>query len=261
MGNKVAVVTGSTRGIGAGIAEALMREGFYVVLSGTGEEAQQKALLEQYRVKGYGCDYVRCNIQHDVQRKELIEIVTARYQKIDLFVNNAGISVKRRADLLEVTEESLDELLNVNLKGTFFLNQLCAKAMIAYQTKAQSADEAYAPKIVNVSSISAYTSSTPRGEYCISKAGVSMASQLFADRLSAHNIPVFEVRPGIILTDMTSGVRDKYEKMIAEGVTPIKRFGLPEDVGKCVAAIGGGYFDFCTGQVFNVDGGFSIRRL
>lgn len=261
MDKKIAVVTGARRGIGYGIALELLKEGFFVVLSATRPAEECVELLEDLRYKGFQeqCDYVKCNIQFADDRDNLINTVIERYKKIDLLVNNAGISVKQRGDLLDVTEQSMDELLDVNLKGTFFLSQRCAKEMIRRREVAE--DAGYLPKIINISSVSATTSSTQRGEYCISKAGLSMVSLLFADRLAEYCIPVFEVRPGIILTDMTSVVRDKYEAMIQQGLTPTKRFGQPEDVGKCVAAISKGYFDFSTGQVFHVDGGFSIRRL
>ena len=173
-------------------------------------------------------------------------------------VNNAGVAPNVRLDLLETTEESFDRLMGINLKGTFFMCQLAANTMIEMQ---QQGLEDYTPRIVNISSMSAYTSSVNRGEYCISKAGISMTTQLFADRLAEYGIPVFEVRPGIIQTDMTAGVSEKYQKLIEGGVTPIRRFGQPADVANCVAAAVSGLLDFATGQVLNADGGFHIRRL
>jgi len=173
-------------------------------------------------------------------------------------VNNAGVAPRVRLDILETTEESFDFLINVNLRGTFFMCQAAANLMRGYQARGV---EDYTPRIVNIASMSSYTSSTNRGEYCISKAGISMVTQLFADKLAEDGIPVFEVRPGIIQTDMTATVTEKYQKLIDGGVTPIRRFGQPEDVANCVMAAVSGRLDFATGQVLNADGGFHIRRL
>ena len=173
-------------------------------------------------------------------------------------MNNAGVAPSARLDLLETTGESMDRLLDVNLKGTFFMCQQAANRMIAMQGRGL---DDYTPRIINIGSMSAYTSSVNRGEYCVSKAGLSMVTMLFADRLAEYGVPVFEVRPGIIRTDMTAGVAAKYEKLIADGVTPIRRFGTPADVAGCVLAAAGGLLDFATGQVLNADGGFHIRRL
>ena len=175
-----------------------------------------------------------------------------------MLVNNAGVAPTVRLDLLETTEDSFDRLMQINLKGTFFMCQLAARMMIDMQGKGL---EDYTPRLVNISSMSAYTSSTSRGEYCVSKAGISMTTQLFADRLAEYGIPVFEVRPGIIQTDMTAGVTEKYQKLIDGGITPIKRFGQPADVANCVCAAVSGLLDFAAGQVLNADGGFHIRRL
>jgi len=175
-----------------------------------------------------------------------------------VLVNNAGIAPRKRLDILETTSDSVDALLDINLKGTFFMCQAAANTMIGLLDRGL---EGYSPRLVNISSMSAYTSSVSRGEYCISKAGISMVTKLFADRLAEYGIPVFEVRPGIILTEMTSSVKEKYARMIDEGVTPIRRFGLPEDVAACVEAACSGLLDFATGQVLNADGGFHIRRL
>ena len=247
---KVAIVTGSTRGIGRGIAQALLREGYQVVCSGT-RPSPVTALPE-------GAVYIGCNIADTAQRQTLIAGTLERFGRLDVLVNNAGMAPRVRRDILETTEESFDEVLGVNLRGTFFLCQLAARAMLELQTR-DLPD--YAPRIVNIGSMSAYTSSTSRGEYCISKAGVSMVTQLFADRLAEAGIPVFEVRPGIIATDMTSVVHEKYEKLISEGLTPIRRFGTPEDVAKMVVACCSGLLDFTSGQVLDADGGFHLRRL
>ena len=178
--------------------------------------------------------------------------------RVDLLVNNAGVACEKRLDILETTEESFDRLLRINTKGTFFMCRLFARHMIEQKQK----DAEYVPRIVNISSVSAYTSSVSRGEYCISKAGISMVTKLFADRLAEYGIPVFEVRPGIIATDMTECVKEKYDRMISEeGITPIRRWGTPEDVANCVLAAASGLLDFGTGTVLNADGGFHIRRL
>ena len=186
------------------------------------------------------------------------------FGRIDLLVNNAGMGPRTRMDILETTEESYDEVMNVNLKGPFFLSQLVARTMLE-QLETGPAETngggSHAPQIINIGSISAYTSSPARGEYCISKAGVGMMTLLFADRLAESGINVCEVRPGIVETDMTSTVKEKYDKLIGDGLTPIRRWGQPEDVGKAVAALAEGLFPFSTGAVLDVDGGFHMHRL
>ncbi len=253
---KIALVTGSRRGIGLGIARALGNEGYFVVLSATAPSDEE--VVGRLSAEGIGCAYVACDISKTEDRARLLDQITEEYGRLDLLVNNAGVAPKIRLGILETTEESFDRLLDVNLKGTFFMCQQGANRMIAMQRQGL---EDYRPRIVNISSVSAYASSVNRGEYCISKAGISMTTQLFADRLAEYGIPVFEVRPGIILTDMTAGVAEQYQKRIDEGVTPIRRFGQPEDVADCVLAAASGRLDFATGQVLNADGGFHIRRL
>ncbi|NLK39082.1 MAG: 3-ketoacyl-ACP reductase [Clostridiales bacterium] len=238
---RIAVVTGSGRGIGNAIASTLEREGVTVVYSDLSEELPG--------VK----NYVKCDISSAEDRKGLLEKVMAKFGRVDILVNNAGVSPKVRMNILDTTEESFDRLIRINLKSTFFMCQLFANQMIR-----QGGDGC---KIINISSVSSYASSVERGEYCISKAGISMTTQLFAHRLAEYGISVFEVRPGIIKTDMTAPVTEKYEKLIAEGITPIKRFGLPQDVANCVLGLCSGLFDFSTGQIINADGGFHIRRF
>ena len=200
----------------------------------------------------------RCDISDEGEVNRVIGDAIEKLGKIDLLVNNAGVACEKRLDILETTEESFDRLLRINTKGTFFMCRLFARHMIEQKQK----DAEYVPRIVNISSVSAYTSSVSRGEYCISKAGISMVTKLFADRLAEYGIPVFEVRPGIIATDMTECVKEKYDRMISEeGITPIRRWGTPEDVANCVLAAAGGLLDFGTGTVLNADGGFHIRRL
>lgn len=246
---KVAIVTGSSRGIGRGIADQLASGGYTVVYSGTKRERPSDL--------AHSADYFPCNIALDAERRALIGHAIETYGRLDVLVNNAGVAPLQRMDLLDMTEESFDRVLGINLKGTHFMCQLAANAML----EGQKSLEHYAPRIVNIGSISAYTSSTARGEYCISKAGVAMVTQLFADRLAAAGIPVFEVRPGIIDTDMTHVVHDKYEAMIAGGLLPVPRFGRPEDVGNMVLACCSGLLDYAAGQVLNADGGFALRRL
>ena len=258
MEQKVASVTGSRRGIGLAIAAALAAKGYRVVLSGVSGEAETQDILAGLRASGADVDYIQCDISRRGDRLNFVERIRERYGRLDLHVNNAGTAPRERLDLLETTEESYDFLMDTNLKGTFFMCQGVAKAMIAMKSRGL---RDYAPRIVNIASISSYASSTNRGEYCVSKAGISMVTALFADRLAEYGIPVFEVRPGIIQTDMTAGVREAYEKRIAEGLTPIRRMGRPEDVADCVLAIESGLLDFATGQVLNADGGFHIRRL
>jgi len=241
----VAVVTGSTRGIGKAIAERLEREGYTVVYSS--EQSDNGGLP----------NYIQCDISNAAHRQHLCDEVLRKFGRADCLVNNAGVAPLERVDLLQTSEESFRRVLGINLEGTFFLSQVFAREMIRLGETLQG----YTPRIVNISSISAYTSSIERGEYCISKAGVAMVTQLFAHRLAEHGIGVFEVRPGVIATDMTAPVTAKYEALIEDGLTPTRRMGQPDDIASCVAAICRGDFDFSTGQVFNIDGGFHFRRL
>ncbi|MCI8623604.1 MAG: 3-ketoacyl-ACP reductase [Provencibacterium sp.] len=258
MAKKVAVVTGSRRGIGLGIARALAEEGYQTVLSAVSAPEQAEDLIQELTGEGLAVCYIPCDISKKADRERLLDTVLAQYGRLDVLVNNAGVAPVERLDLLETTEESFERLLRINCEGTFFMAQAAANRMIALQKKGL---EDYHPRMVNVASISSYTSSTSRGEYCVSKAGISMVTTLFADRLAEYGIPVFEVRPGIIMTDMTAGVAEKYQKLIDGGLTPIKRFGQPEDVANCVKAAVSGLLDFATGTVLNADGGFHIRRL
>lgn len=245
---KVAFVSGATRGIGRAIADRLHGCGYRVLYSGTRPE--RPADLPENR------DYIGCNITDADQRKAAFEFIDQRYGRLDVLVNNAGVAPLVRQDILQMTEESFDRVMDINLKGTLFMCQLAANYMLSHRENWEDC-----PRIVNIGSISAYTSSTARGEYCISKAGLGMVTQLLADRLAADGIPVFEVRPGIIATDMTEKVHDKYAKLIEDGLLPIPRFGEPDDVAKMVEACCSGLLDYAAGQVLNADGGFSLRRL
>lgn len=256
---KVALVTGSSRGIGFGILKLFAENGYDVVMSSSSGEDKARDNLEALRSLGVKAAYVRCNIANADDRKAALESIAGEFGRLDVLVNNAGVAPRERLDILQTTEESFDHVVGTNLKGTFFMCQQFANRMLTWQ---QAGLKEYQPRIVNISSISAYTASINRGEYCISKAGIAMVTSLFADALAAHSIPVFEVRPGIIQTDMTSGVQEKYDKFIfQDGGLPVARWGTPEDIGKAVLALCGGAFDYSPGQVINVDGGFHIRRL
>jgi 3-oxoacyl-[acyl-carrier protein] reductase len=255
--NKIAIITGSGRGIGRGIAVELAKVGWNIVINDIGDSAPPNETLALVQAAGSDGMIVMADITSAEDRGRVVQEALTAYGRIDLLVNNAGIGPRQRLDILEVSEQSMQEVLAVNLIGPFFLSQLVARTMIdlIHQKVIEH------PKIVNISSISAYTSSTNRAEYCISKAGVSMCTLLYADRLAQESINVYEIRPGIIQTPLTAGVKDKYDRLIAQGVTPIKRWGQPEDIGKAIVALAQGYLPFSTGQVIDVDGGFHIQRL
>lgn len=255
--NKIAAVTGSRRGIGYAISHELAQSGYTVILSDVIDTEDAAPLVQDFFDKGLSADYIKCDISKNSDRRAFMGKIISKYGRLDVLVNNAGVAPRSRLDVLETTEESYDFVMDINLKGTFFMCQVASNAMI----KAKETAEDYHPRIVNIASMSAYTSSVNRGEYCISKAGIAMVTKLFADRLAEFEIPVFEVRPGIIMTDMTATVTEKYQKLIDDGITPIKRFGQPKDVANCVMAAVSGSLDFATGQVLNADGGFHIRRL
>lgn len=270
--NPVALVTGGSRGIGRGIALELARLGHDVVVNyATNEPAARNTCAEcvfQAAARGHcvRAEPCKADIANAADRARLIDFTRDAYGRLDLLVNNAGIAPAVRADLLEATEESFDRLIATNVKGPYFLTQLAARWMIEQGREhaaapGNAAAQAYRPKIVTISSLSAYTASTNRGDYCLAKAALSMLTPLFAVRLSAHGIRVYEIRPGIIATDMTAPVKEKYDQLIAQGLTPIARWGTAEDVAKAVAAIAQDLFPFSTGEVINVDGGFHLRRL
>jgi len=224
-----------------------------------GKPDESRAVQTQKEIKELGadCEVLRGDISSAEDRHSLVALAKTKFGRCDMLVNNAGVAPLKRMDILEVTEESYDRVMGINLKGPYFLTQLVANWMI--EQKKTHPERAF--RIVNTGSISAYTSSPARGEYCVSKAGIAMMTKLYADRLAEYGIGVFEISPGIIATDMTSVVKDKYDKLIADGLTPIKRWGQPEDIAKVVGAIAEGRLDFSTGQVINVDGGFHLRRL
>jgi len=263
--NPVALITGASRGIGRGIALELARLGFDLVVNYAGNVAAAKRTAEDCVATAKGeskairAAICQADISQGADRERLVAFTRAEFGRLDLLVNNAGAAPDVRADLLEASEESFDRLMAINVKGPYFLTQQVAKWMIEQIRNPKS--EIRNAKIVTVSSISAYTASTNRGDYCVSKAALSMLTPLFAARLAEHGINVYEIRPGIIATDMTGAVKEKYDRLIAEGLTPIQRWGTPEDVGRAVAAIASDAFPFSTGEVINVDGGFHLRRL
>ena len=255
--NDVALVTGGTRGIGLGIAEALVQDGFRLALCGRREETDVRGTLEKLRDLGGEVEYVRADVSSAADRKALVEAVLGHFGGLHVLVNNAGVAPKERSDLLEASEESFERVLRINLQGPYFLTQAVANAMVAQK----QADPDVRGTIINITSISSTLASPERGQYCISKAGLSMATQLWAVRLAEFGIGVYEVRPGIIRTDMTSGVTEKYDRLLEGGLTLQKRWGTPEDVGKATAMLARGDLPYSTGAVVMVDGGLTVGRL
>lgn len=259
MNNKpVAVITGASRGIGRAVAIALAAEGFDIAAIARSVDSEGMEILGP-EVEKHGGQFfpVGLDISCTGCQKEVVSNILERYGRIDILVNNAGIAPLQRNDLLEMTEESYDRVMNVNLKGPVFFAQKIAKEMIWLKPQFTS----YNPVIIFVTSVSASLSTTNRTEYCVSKAGLSQATRVFADRLSKEDILVFELRPGIIQTDMTAKIKDKYDKLIHEGLVPQKRWGLPEEIGKAVASIARGDWNFSTGMVFEISGGLNIHKL
>jgi 3-oxoacyl-[acyl-carrier protein] reductase len=254
---RVALITGGSRGIGLGIAKELAQNDFDLAINGTRAEQEVENVLQD--LKNFGVDVIYCrgNISSRDDRKNILQQVKDHFGKLHVLVNNAGIAPKERKDVLEASEQSFDEVLSVNLKGPYFLMQQVSKWMIEQKKN----NETFQACIINITSVSATAASVNRGEYCISKAGLSMGTQLFAVRLGEFDIPVFEVQPGVIHSDMTSAVKEKYDKMIDAGLCLQKRWGEPEDVGKVVSSLARGDFMYSTGQVFMVDGGLTISRF
>lgn len=250
----VALITGAARGIGAAIAAELAARGCDIAVLDVADAAETIATAEAAGRRGLA---VVGDVRLAADRARTLAEIEQAFGRLDVLVNNAGVAPKVRADLLEATEESYDRVMGINLKGPYFLTQAAARWMIRQRT--ERCDDWMC--IVNISSISAYAASPARGEYCLSKAGVSMATKLWAARLAEHGIGVYEVRPGIIATDMTAAVKDKYDKLIDEGLTPIRRWGQVADVARAVAACVAGELPFSTGEVINVDGGFHLRVL
>ena len=277
--NPVALITGAARGIGRGIALELAKLGHNLVINFAGNvDAAQKTAADCIAAaksveKTIRAEICQADISIRADRTKLIAFTREKFGRLDLLINNAGVAPQVRADMLEASEESFDRLIAINVKGPYFLTQLAANWMIEQCSRRGNEADAmasknppphasgYKPKIITISSVSAYTASINRGDYCVSKAALSMLTPLFASRLAEHGINVYEIRPGVIATDMTGAVKEKYDKLIADGLTPIQRWGTPEDIGRAVAAIASDAFPFSTGEVINVDGGFHLRRL
>ena len=256
--SKTALITGAGRGIGFGITEKLASEGFNIVICDIWPEAdiapKLTELEKKYQVRGLYC---RCDVSDAKGREAMLKDIIAEFGALNVLVNNAGVAPKVRADILDMSEESYDRVMTINLKGPYFLTQLAAKHMAAMK----KSDHGFEACIINISSISADTASVSRGEYCLSKAGVSMATKLWAARLGEYDIPVYEIRPGVIKTDMTATVTEKYDKLIADGLTIQQRWGYPEDIAKAAAMLARGDLAYSTGQIINIDGGMQVSRL
>jgi len=263
--NPVALVTGASRGIGRAIALQLAQLGYDVIINFVSNQgaAQDTAIscraIAMSQDNHIRADIFQADISYGRERERMMTFVRQQFKRLDLLVNNAGIAPELRADILGAGEESFDKMMNVNLKGPYFLTQLAARFMVEQVTAPGFSGKL--PKIISITSISAYTASVNRGDYCVAKAGLAMLTPLFAARLAEFGINVYEIRPGIIATDMTSAVKEKYDQLIAQGLTPLTRWGTPEDVAKAVAAIVQELLPFSTGEVINVDGGFHLRRL
>ena len=253
---KTAIVTGSSRGIGFGVLKRLGRDGFQVVMVATGSQEKNQKALDELKEEGIECIYIQANIGNHDDRLKIVEETVKAYGRIDVLVNNAGVAPKVRADLLEMTEESFERVISINTEGNMFLTQAVAKQMLKQPMSGRKRGT-----IINISSCSSEVSSISRGEYCVSKAGVSMLTKLFADRLAGEGIIVNEIRPGVIATDMTNAVQEKYDHLIEDGVFPIARWGTPEDIAGAVSAFAGDDFLYTTGNYIDVDGGFHIKRL
>ncbi len=249
---KLALITGGGRGIGLGISQILSEDGINLVICGTRPEKDLSQRISELSASGIEVVYIQCDITDKKARSRMLSVVDEKFGKLDFLINNAGIAPPERKDILEAGEDSFDKVLAVNLKAPYFLSQEVSNYMISKSIKGS---------IINITSVSSELASVNRGEYCISKAGLSMMTKLFATRLAEYGINVFEIMPGIIKTDMTRSVTEKYDEMIATGLTLTKRWGLPEDVGKAVSAICRGDFPYSSGSVFMVDGGLTVGRL
>lgn len=254
---QVALITGGTRGIGKGIALELAKAGFDLAINGVREEQLVISVLEEIKQAGTDVIYCQGNISSSEERKNILERVENHFGKLNILVNNGGIAPETRADLLETTEESFEQLIRTNLQGTYFLTQQTALRMVRYASETPD----YKGCIITISSISSHVASINRGEYCVAKAGLSMMTKLFAIRMGEFGIPVYEVQPGIIATDMTAKVKEKYNTLFANGIAIENRWGYPEDVAKAVATLAKGEIPYATGQVLTIDGGLTIERL
>jgi 3-oxoacyl-[acyl-carrier protein] reductase len=253
----VALVTGGTRGIGLGIARALAAGGWNLALSGRRPPDEVRSIVDDLTTASGDVVYCASDVAQATDRERLVRCILERFGGLNVLVNNAGRAPRVRSDLLDATEESFEEVVRTNLQGPYFLTQSLAPLLVA----GRRADPASPRAVVFITSVSATMVSVNRGEYCVSKAGLAMAAQLYAVRLAAEGIPVYDVRPGIIATDMTAGVKDAYDRRIDEGLVPDRRWGTPEDVGRVVLALAAGRLPYATGSVIHVDGGLSVPRL
>jgi 3-oxoacyl-[acyl-carrier protein] reductase len=251
--DRVALVTGGTRGIGLGVALKLAEAGFTLAITGRRAAEQVQPVLEQLKKRSPRSIYVAADVASAVDRKQLLQTIEAQLGRLDVLVNNAGIAPRIRADVLEASEESFDELIATNLRGPYFLTQSVAAWMIRQPGQQRS--------IINISSVSATVASVNRGDYCISKAGIAMATKLWAARLAEYGIGVYEIRPGIIETDMTEGVKGKYDALIEGGILLERRWGTPEDIGTAASMLARGDLPYATGAVLVLDGGLTLARL
>ncbi|NCB07779.1 MAG: 3-ketoacyl-ACP reductase [Bacteroidia bacterium] len=253
----LALITGGSRGIGLGIAIELAKAGFNLAINGVRDQKTVQPVLDGLKMFGARVIYAQGNVADKADRQRIFDTVISEFGALNVLVNNAGIAPRERKDILEATEDIFDEVLSTNLKGPYFLTQLFASHMV--RQKKENPD--FSGCIINVSSVSASVASVNRGEYCISKAGIAMATKLWAARLGEFGIPVYEIQPGVIKTDMTAGVTEKYDKLFEQGLSIQKRWGTPEDVGKVAAAMASGMLPYSTGQVVLVDGGMTVQRL
>jgi len=254
---RLALVTGGARGIGLGISRALAVEGCDLAACGVTPESRRKDVLNELRALGAETLYVQADISSGEDRSRMLDAIRARFGRLDVLINNAGVAPEVREDILDASEESFERLMRINLRGPYFLTQAAAKWMIEQRDEAPGS----AGCVVNISSVSADVASVNRGDYCLSKAALAMCTRLWAVRLAEYDIPVYEVRPGIIRTDMTARVAAKYDRLIHEGLLLQSRWGTPEDVGKAVAMLVRGDLPYSTGQVIQIDGGLTIERL
>ncbi len=254
---KVSLITGGSRGIGLGIARALAVSGFHVVINGRREAGEVAGVIAELESRGVHALYCQADVADLADHATMLAAVRERFGRLDVLVNNAGVAPDVRADVLDATPESFDRLMRINLRGPYFLTQAAARWMV----EQRKTDATFRGCVVNVSSVSATVASTNRGDYCISKSGIAMATQLWAARLAEFGVDVYEVRPGVIATDMTAGVKEKYDVLIAGGLTVEKRWGTPDDVGRAVAVLAKGELTYATGQVLMIDGGLTQQRL
>ncbi|GAA5221314.1 3-ketoacyl-ACP reductase [Membranihabitans marinus] len=254
---KVALITGGSRGIGFGVALELAKNQFDIVINGMRDESSVSEAIKELQDLGAEVLYCQGNVASTEDRASILAKIKERFGRLNVLVNNAGVAPSERKDILDASEESYERVMKINLQGPYFLTQAVANYMI----EQRNADSGFEGCIINVSSVSTDMVSVNRGEYCISKSGMAMMTQLFAVRMGEFDIPVFEIRPGVIKTDMTAGVKEKYDALIEEGLFVQPRWGLPSDIGKAAAALALKYFPYSTGQVIMVDGGMTIARL